>query len=161
MSSNAPLLPLPPPPKKKPRGKHCVTSQNGYGRDHRCADRDWSEKNIWVDAVESKNNHSVKHMIKYYVANSRESLCPRTPSILYKFILELHTKESFGTAKQYYETRIYSFLEHFVACTIAGELDSEPRVMVTIENCFRIWRYSTRPPWKLVSFPSRIICKKI
>lgn len=148
MSSNAPLLlpPRPPPPPQTEGEALCDITKRLRKRPQVRGPRLIRKKNIWVDAVESKNNHSAKHMIKYYVANSRESLCPRTPSILYKFILELHTKESFGTAKQYYETRISSFLEHFVACTTAGELDSEPRVMVTIENCFRIWRYSTRPP---------------
>ena len=61
-------------------------------------------------------------------------------------------------AKQYYDTRISRFLEHVVACTTTAEL--LVTTVVTIENCFKIWRYSTRTPWKLVSFPSRIICKK-
>lgn len=72
--------------------------------------------------MDSKNNHSAKYMIKNYVANWRESLCRRTPSILYKFILELYSKESFGTAKQYYDTGISSFLQHVVACATAGGL---------------------------------------
>lgn len=127
------------------------------------AERDWSErKRVWVDVIDSKAPYSLpttalalSMWLKSTQLMRQKPLCSnRINTRHYLFICELHGKVSFGTAKQYSGTRISHFRVHVDACTTARKNE---QTIVTNENCFRIWRYSTRTPWKLVSFPTRIV----